>query len=208
MSTHFELDGPEAVAVSVSVRPALLSEQTRSKIGTLRHLEEAGKIDQLTVNAWPGKVPVSHGGVQTDVYRTFERFEEWAEANGVSIRPPFEVETTASEIRERSRSVLRTPGVCLALSVENRLSGVFPHTESGTEYSVTEAIAALRADRLEWEGSFRALVATATETTCPECEGRLVNVQGVDLCHDCGWHSVGEGGDRTGPGPALVRPTK
>lgn len=174
-----------SIEVTAYVRPTLLLEPMDAKLETLRTLAAEDIVDALAVEHWPGKVPLSAGTVYDGALDAFDRFERWADANGASIRPPFTVRAVTSEFREETYSVVRTPIMCLEVDVDGELAGVFPHTRDGTEHDVTEAIAALRANSL--------LVAGSTDVdverfgSCPRCEGGLVRVQGVELCHDCAW---------------------
>jgi hypothetical protein len=205
MNDYFELDGSKRVTVSAYVRPALLLDPIDSKLATLQSLDEDDTIADLEVNMWPRKVPLHQETLHTDVFDTFQRFEEWTEMNGVTIRPPFMVETTSSELRDRTQSILRTPSMCLAISVDDKLVGVFPHTDGGTEYGLTEAIAALKTDELFTGGALTEMVSTAIHDSCPDCGGTLVNVQGVELCHDCAWNDWEDvAGVETSP-PSVAR---
>jgi hypothetical protein len=205
--THHQRDAETgAVTVSAFVRPTMLLEPMDAKLATLYSLREEGVIDDLTVRAWPEKVPESPGTPYSDAFDVFELFETWAEATGVSVRPPFDVERTESAFRGGSRAILRTPVMSLAVSVDDKLCGVFPHTDGDTHYRVTEAIAALKADSLPLTP---ADTDTASEPgTCPDCGGELVNVQGIRVCHDCAWNDWMDVGDeRAGTEAALFRPT-
>ena len=195
-----------AVTVSAFVRPTMLLEPMDSKLETLYALEEEGTIDHLSVRAWPEKIPDSPDAVYSDAFDVFELFETWADATGVSIRPPFDVQTTDSAFRGDTRSILRTPVMALAVAIDDNLYGVFPHTDGDTHFRVTEAMAALKAGALPIR---RADTESAGGTRmCPECGGELVNVQGVEVCHDCAWNdwtAVGDVGENSSQ--AMFRPT-
>ena len=200
--SNFEPGEAESTHVTAYVRPTTLLEPIDSRLATLHTLAKDDVIDGLSVELWPGKVSLSGETVYSEALDAFDRFDQWADENGVSIRPPFVVQSTTSELRGETHRILRTPVMCLALTVDGDLAGVFPHTDGETEYVTTEAIAALKADALLVERSGVATGAKlpADETTCPQCDGRLVVVQGVALCHDCAWHNwenvTGERDDR------------
>lgn len=167
------------------VRPELLLEPIDAKLETLETLEDEGVIDGLLLNYWSGEVELSPDPPHSEAVEVFERFERWAGVNEVSLRPPFTVRTRSSEITGDERTVLSTPVMCLAVYVDERLAGVYPHTDGDDHYSVAEAIAALRTGdvdvRIPDAGG------EAPADVCPDCEGALVNVQGLDVCHDCAW---------------------
>ena len=196
--------------VQVYVRPELLLEPVDSKIETLQTLETEGVVDGLMLHYWPSKVELSADPPHSEAIDAYERFEMWAEANGVDISPPFSVRTRSSEITGEERTVLSTPVVCLAIYEGGRLVGVYPHSDGERTHSVGEAIAALRTDQLPAkrpepiapareptaparEGtneSHKPSVSTESTTgerTCsaPDCDGVLANVQGILVCCAC-----------------------
>lgn len=190
-------DEDTAVTVNTYVRPTLLLEPMDAKLATLQTLEEDDIVDAVEIDSWPGKVTLARETGYDSVVSLFDRFERWAEDADVSICPPFEMTATTSEFREETRRILRTPIMCIAISVDETLAGVFPHTDGDTEYGVTEAIAALRTGSLA-ERLSPGIVEATTYETCPDCAGQLVDIHGVQLCHDCAWTNWDDvaGGDR------------
>ena len=207
-STH---TGLQRLTVSCHVRPALVLEPIDAKIATLRQCERRGDIRTLSLRSWPDAVTLGGDGPETEIVDRFERFERWADANDVTIRPPFRIRTISSMGSDRERRVLVTPVCCLALYDGDALVGVYPHTDGEVTRTVTDAIGALAtgerpppltetipavatsrdgsdvdgtviADR-RWMASSNAPAVTA----CPDCAGRLVNVQGIRSCGDCRW---------------------
>lgn len=204
-------DGLQRLTVSCHVRPALLLEPIDAKIATLHRCERRGEIRTLSLRSWPDAVSLGGDGPESEFVDRFERFERWADANGVTIRPPFRIRTTSSIVSDRERCVLVTPVCCLALYDGDALVGVYPHSDGEITRTVTDAIGALAtgerphpvaetvpavptsrdesdvdragvADR-GWTASSNAPAVTA----CPDCAGTLVNVQGIRSCGDCRW---------------------
>lgn len=193
------------VRVRCHVRPASLVAPVDA---TLRHLEELnadGVIDDFTVGAWPAEVRLDDPAPHSDVVDRFEAFDAWAEQWGVSIRPPFAVETRHFEIIGETRTVLITPVQCLAVYVDGALKEVFPHstdrTGDGETYTVRDALPLLEARAIatvetdespETPPSQRPASADIplNPATCPACETQLVSGQGVVACPNCDWTDI------------------
>lgn len=130
------------------VRAPLLLEPVDSKIRTLYRCVSEGTVDDLVTRSWPENVVLDSEGPHQEVIDRFERFERWADAHDVSIRPGFRVGTSASMVSEREKRVLVTPLLCLAVYSESQLLGIYPHSDGETTYTATDAIAALRSGEL------------------------------------------------------------
>lgn len=196
------------------VRAPLLLEPLDSKIETLRTCEANGDIDSLLLRSWPDEVALTETSPNQEVVDCFERFEQWADAHGVSVRPPFAIRTSTSLVSDDSRPVLVTPLLCLALYYDDSLVGVYPHSDGETTDTATEAIAALRTGEVptlpeppapstdgvsldtparvsETEPSTATTRhSVTTPTSCPHCERQLVNVHGIWACTDCQWNDT------------------
>jgi hypothetical protein len=147
-------------------------------------------IEGVTVQAWPDKVPLSDTTPYTEVVDLFDRFTLWADRHDVSITPPFGVRTQSTITSEDTRRVLSTPMMCLAVYQGRRLTAVYPHADGNEQYSVTDAIAALRTDgidRLTPQPDLGSATVEPLSRHCPDCDGPLVNIQGVRACQDCTW---------------------
>ncbi|WP_310908821.1 HTH domain-containing protein [Natrinema sp. 1APR25-10V2] len=117
----------DELTVEVHVRPDELVEPIDTKIGTLRQLDAAGHIDNLSVHAWPGAITLTNQTPYSDAIDAFEQMEAWADEHGVSIQPPFNVRTTTSTFTDETQTTLRTPMMCLAVSAGEQLANVVPH---------------------------------------------------------------------------------
>lgn len=194
------------LTVHVYARPSLFLEPIDSKIETLQTLEDIGDVSAVRFHSWPGQVPLSFQSSYDDAIGTYERFKQWAESNGVSIEPPFDVEIQRSEFTDEESTVLKTPLMCLALEYDGRLVSVFPHTEGAVHYTVAEAIAALETGR--FAERLPAMPDTIGVPGCQTCGGELVNVQGLCVCHDCGQPEaeINRHGPEAEDGP-ILQPT-
>lgn len=183
------------VTVEAYTRPALLLDPVDAKIETLHDLSAEGVVDDVAVHSWPGEVSVSDHGLYDDVVETFRQFETWAEANDVSVRPPFSIRTRESRFTGETSTVLVTPVMAVAVYLDDRLAGGFPHTDDDVHHTVSEAVAALKTgdlpvrQRVETESTPDPDDGTAIADGCRSCGGAVVNVQGLLTCHDC--HEVG-----------------
>ncbi|QLK26055.1 hypothetical protein HYG81_18570 [Natrinema zhouii] len=175
------------------VRAPLLLEPVDAQIETLQACESEGSIDELLLRSWPKEVTLSEESPHQEVIENFERFAQWADERGVSVRPPFRKRTTTSQVTGTTRERLVTPLLCLELYDDDELVGVFPHSNETTDetYTTDEAIATLRTGELPTPlGSVSDVDAgleSATSDTCPDCGGSLVDGQGLFACSDCGW---------------------
>lgn len=119
-----------------------------------------------------------------DAIDAFKRMEAWAVDRDVSIQPPFSVRATTTTFTDETRTRLRTPMMCLAVSVGDRLANVFPHSRGDDHHSVLDAITALKSDDLELFPHAPAPAASPPDR-CPVCETCLPTVQGIGVCRGC-----------------------
>ncbi|AGB32111.1 hypothetical protein Natpe_2291 [Natrinema pellirubrum DSM 15624] len=180
------------------VRAPLLLEPIDEQIETLQACEDEGAIDDLLLRSWPKEVALSEESPHQAVLENYERFEQWADRRGVSVRPPFRERETTSQITGETRERLVTPLLCLEIYEDDDLVGVFPHTDERTEetYTTDEAIATLRTGAvptpLEPVDAGAATDADGVpdgtiSDPCPDCGGELIDGQGLFACGDCGW---------------------
>ncbi|MFB6304865.1 MAG: HTH domain-containing protein [Haloferacaceae archaeon] len=152
-------------------------------LARLGRLAEAGVIDGLSVRTWPSAAPLSPD-VRAPTVDRYDRFAAWADREGKSLEPGFQVRTRSSDITGASRRVLTTPTACLAVYEGELLRSVFPHADDDGHHSVADAVDALEAGRFRPAGAPRVDV-------CPDCGTGLVNVQGLLACADCAWSPDG-----------------
>ncbi|MHB9288494.1 HTH domain-containing protein [Halobacteriales archaeon Cl-PHB] len=114
-------------------------------IDRLGALRSAGSIADFAVETWPAEVRVEGETPSGQAIDAFERFEAWADANGLSIRPPFEVKTVSPMVAP-DRTVLRLPMLCLAVYEGSDLYGVYPCSDASTTYRITDCLEAYDAD--------------------------------------------------------------
>jgi hypothetical protein len=181
-------DETPGITAVCHVRAPLLLEPVDAQVETLQACEAEGAIDDLLLRSWPKEVALSEESPHQEALENYERFRRWAAERGVSVRPPFRERSTTSQVTGRTRERLVMPLLCLELYAGDDLIGVFPHTDEGTDetYTTDDAIATLRT------GEIPTPLGSATDkaspsTTCPDCDGSLVDGQGLFACPDCGW---------------------
>lgn len=190
-------DTDETVAVTAYVRATELREPIETNLEALRRLESADRIDALTVETWPAKVPLSAATPHSDAIDAFERMAGWADEHDFAVRPPFGVRTLSSSITNERRTVLATPAMALVVSVDERVAAVFPHSRGNEQYSVRDGIDSLSADALETFPVAPEPPALPPDR-CPVCANRLTTVQGLGVCRTCERIELGTPSSRTG----------
>lgn len=178
-------DPATATTVVCHARTPLVFDPVEKRIERAQALEESGLVDDVVVRSWPDTVRLDDDGPHREVVEEFQRFEEWADGRGVTVRPPFETRTRASMVEEEGVDVLVTPVLCLAVYREERLVSVFPHSDGETTYSVERVLDRLEADQLP--RPLRSIADVPDVRTCPDCDAALVNGQGLFVCQNCAW---------------------
>ena len=189
---------PEPTITAVChVRAPLLLEPVDRQVETLRACESEERIDDLLLRSWPKEIALTDNSPYQESLESFERFREWADKQGVSIRPPFKKRTTTSQLSGTTRERLVMPLLCLEIYADDELVGVFPHTDEELEetYTTDEVIASLRTGELptplgragEHEAATESTVDQKSGTDCPDCDNSLIDGQGLFACSSCGW---------------------
>jgi len=119
-------DNPTEITTVCYVRAPLLLEPVDAQVETLQACESEGAVDDLLLRSWPKEVALSEESPHQEVLENFERFAQWADERGVSVRPPFRKRTTTSQVTGTTRERLVTPLLCLELYADDELIGVFP----------------------------------------------------------------------------------
>lgn len=111
-------------------------------IDRLSRLRAAGVLTDFAVETWPEELPVPDSSDRSDLLARVDRFEEWARGHGLSLRPPFETRT-ASLLVGADETVLMTPMVLAAAYDDGDLVGVYPCSDDGRTWTVTQFLDAL-----------------------------------------------------------------
>lgn len=188
------------ITVDCYVRTDSISDPVEEHLEAVRGLHERGLVDGLNVDAWPKEVVLSEYTEDLDVVRAFRTFEEWAAQWAVAIDPPFELDVRSSRLTGEEREILRTPALCLAVSIDGRLREVFPHRSEGRTYSIDDALETL--ERIASPGE-EPTPDLGPDESCPRCGVRLATGQGLYACSECDWSGIATGRGtfhRTGDG--------
>lgn len=207
----------QTLTVVCHVRAPLLLEPVDSQVESVRACEDEGTIDEFLVRSWPKAVSRSEESPYQEVLETYERLQRWANRRDVSISPPFRTRTTTSQITDETETVLVTPLLCLEYYLGDELVGVYPHSNGEETITTEDVIARIRcaddpasaaeelaaltpepdgpsppgADpTIATEDDATGGVGTDARTwsaTCPDCEGQLIDGQGLVACRECGW---------------------
>lgn len=175
------------VTVDCYVRTDSISDPVEEHLAAIERLADRGIVDGLDVHAWPKEVVLSEYTEHVDVVRAFRTFQEWAAQWAVHIDPSFELGVRSSSFTGEEREVLRTPALCLAVSIDGRLREVFPHRSEGRTFSVDDALETLErcASTGETPASDR-----RSDTGCPQCGTQLATGQGLYACEECQWTGI------------------
>lgn len=194
-----ELEETELTVVCY-VRAPLVREPVEAKIETLRVCESEGYIDTFVLRSWPDKVTLrEETSPHQEVIDVFKRFERWADNRGVTVRPPFEVRTATSPVTGKTKKVLVTPLISLALYHDEQLVGVFPHSGAEGTYTVPEAVTALQSGEFPTPLGGSPAPEGTSSTECPACGGFLMNGQGLFACANCEWAGIAASDGRYRP---------
>ena len=183
---HDQIVHPETTLVCHARTPLVL-EPIEERIAEATACESTDLVDAVVVRSWPDSVRLDDdAGQDREVVDDFGRFREWADRRGVSVEPPFEVRTRSSIVEEDGVDVLVTPVLCLAVYRDERLVGVYPHSDGEETYTVERALERLREGELPRPLQRRDRPAVDSQR-CPDCDAALLNGQGLFVCPDCGW---------------------
>jgi hypothetical protein len=134
-------------------------EQHRELIRRLHHLEEAGAIESVTVEAWGTSVEIPVDGVQdepaNDVLEQYAEFEAWAEQNGHTLEPAFRTRTASSLLSEESWEEMIFPMFCLAVYDGDDLKAVFPCADAEGVQTVEDCLTQLETRGVQDEAADR-----------------------------------------------------
>ncbi|WP_380678424.1 HTH domain-containing protein [Salinigranum sp. GCM10025319] len=135
---------PTAVTMVLRVRAPVCGSRT-TVIDRLGRLRATGAIEEFDIRTWPDEVALSEATDGDPVVETFERFERWAAAHDLSVRPAFDVRTVSSLIG-REREVLTLPMMCLAVREGDDLVGVFPCRDGERTWTIDDCLNAYEGD--------------------------------------------------------------
>lgn len=137
------------VTVELYVRselPPPARDQADAVYDQLTDLEDQGLLTDVSRASWAKRVPVDEAAEQfRDTYLTFL---DWANSEGVRLRPFFQTRECFSDEHGEMRDCLVVPAFCLAIYEEGDLSAVYPHGDDANTYTVQDGLQSLQSDIL------------------------------------------------------------
>lgn len=141
------MPGDSRPTVAAYVRPQPVRSRLDDRLAALERLAAQDRIASLDVVPWPAEIPYSDEPPTGEFLEAYRRFRRWATDAGVELHPPFEHRHVSSMFTGESDRLL-LPAFCIAVAVDGRLVGVFPHGTGADHASVDDAIARLERGEL------------------------------------------------------------
>lgn len=137
-------DRTPRVVVWTRARSPPPGDARRETIATLRELDAADVLADVTVHTWGRSVPASPPETdESPVRDRVERFQAWAARTDHSLEPAFRYRERTTLVSAHAEAVIRLPMLCLAVYDRDDLVAVFPcATEDGPK-RVDECVARL-----------------------------------------------------------------
>lgn len=136
-----------------SFHPSGAVSRLEESVERLRELEAAGRIDEFDLVVWGDRLGTATRVAGTDAAeRVRERIRactEWAEANGRTFRPNFDVRRTDNEFTGESYTAIDLPSMLLVEYEGNAVSHVAPSSDGTSTRSVTDRLRTLAAEARE-----------------------------------------------------------
>lgn len=137
-------DGPTVVLYTRGSAVGRDLDRERDIADALGSLAADGVVGSVEVRTWPARVSLRSGD-RDGVVAAFEAIEEWAEEEGVSVRPPFDVRERRSTILREQDDLLVTPTLCLTVWDGDDVLDAYPRCESDGAPTVEEGLRRVRA---------------------------------------------------------------
>lgn len=104
----------------------------------LRRLEHDGAISEVTTRRWPSRTPLA--GVSPMIRDRYLRFTQLVADGKLSLRPFFGVRECFSPKEGERTEWLVLPAFCLAVSVDDTLEMVYPHSSEMGNCTVEDGV--------------------------------------------------------------------
>ena len=106
----------------------------------LAELDAAGRVDGVERHTWEGRIRTSDDEPPTETVEWVRRFEDWADAGGVSLEPFFERNERSSPITGDEYEELILPVLCVAAIRDGEIERVAPCKEDGECVTVEDCL--------------------------------------------------------------------
>jgi|AntRauTorcE11898_2_1112593.scaffolds.fasta_scaffold34837_1 hypothetical protein len=128
-----------------SLAPNGAHERQQAIVDRLEQLEEDNRIDEVRSTVWGDRIcPETATRLQDgrSLLQDIARLQTWAQAHDASLEPFFKERTVQSPC-EDPYTVIVPPVLCLAVSRDDELWGVFPCTKEGDTLSAMDGLDAI-----------------------------------------------------------------
>ncbi len=135
----------------------------------IQDLDDRGVFDAAHIAAqWDG-LATYETDFRSEAVRTYEEFEDWADANGFSLEPAFDRRPRFVPGKEELQECVVFPVVSLAIYEDDTLRAVLPATDELSHYTVHEALEGFeRGDVDRWLSRFTGVTVDRTEPRLSE----------------------------------------
>lgn len=124
-------------------------------IDRLRRLEKQGKFHETFKTNW-SQVETRESDGSPEAHATYQDFKDWAQANGFSLEPAFDVRPRYVPGTTEIRETVIFPVVALAIYEGDDLQAVVSSSDEFSHYTVPEALVGFeRGDIDRWLSRFR-----------------------------------------------------
>jgi hypothetical protein len=113
----------------------------------LQQLQEAGRIDSLSLRLWQESELVSdETEIETETEHAetsreaIAEFAAWASDHGYTLYPGFQTRETNPRVTDPVRETLVPPILCLAVYRGDTLEAVFPYADGERVYTVADGL--------------------------------------------------------------------
>jgi hypothetical protein len=133
-----------------SLAPRGAHDCQQAVIDRLDRLQQNGQIESVTCTVWGDRICPETASRVTDgqkALRDIARLRRWTSKHSVSLTPFFE-EREVEPIEEEPYTVIVPPILCLAISRDDELWGVFPCDKDGESLSAMDGLDALAEETL------------------------------------------------------------
>lgn len=118
-----------------------LKKQPDEVIGFLEFLENQGHIDSFDVHEVPKQ---AHTNNETsNAINIYEKFEEWANKNEVSIQPFFKKTEYQSSLSGDEGEIVKFPVMSLSIHKDGELNAIYPCLNNEGTHTVYEFLSGL-----------------------------------------------------------------
>lgn len=137
----------EGITVTFYVQSdSAVPERRRKIVSQLADLDAEEAIGSYSCEYWPKAVCLDEleGRKEDEVVEAYNDIREWAESEGASVSPPFDVRTYQWEVTGGRDKRLHTPHMGLAIFEQGEIREFYPHRSEESIHTVGDGIERLK----------------------------------------------------------------